>query len=138
MLSEIENSSQHIYTSSIISLNMGIKVEYCPGLALRNISEFHKGNKKIEECIPEKMVVGKIYSFLKKDLRLYWLDGEKPLFETKGGEALSKPKASIMIIEVTHFLDNNEAWTKGKYSIVEIFNDHKIHFECFDKVGLLK
>lgn len=114
---------------------MGIKVEYCPGLALRNISEFNKGNRKKEECIPKNMEIGKIYPFLKKDLRLYWLDGEKPLFETKGGEALSKPRASILILEVTHFLKNNEPWTRGKYKVVEIFNDDKIHFECFDKVG---
>ncbi len=30
---------------------MGIKVEFNPDLALRNISEFKNGNRKIDECI---------------------------------------------------------------------------------------
>jgi len=49
---------------------MGIKVEYNPDLTLRNISEFHKGNRKIEECIPENLEAGKIYPFLKKRTKI--------------------------------------------------------------------
>jgi len=30
---------------------MGIKVEFNPDLALRNISEFKNGRRQIEECI---------------------------------------------------------------------------------------
>ena len=40
---------------------MGIKIEFNPDLALRDISEHKKGNRKIEECIPEKLEEGKIY-----------------------------------------------------------------------------
>lgn len=39
---------------------MGIQVEFNPDLALRNISEFKKGNRKEDECIPEKLETGKI------------------------------------------------------------------------------
>ena len=35
---------------------MGIKVEFDPDLALRDYEEFIKGNRKEEECIPEKLV----------------------------------------------------------------------------------
>ena len=70
---------------------MGIKVEFNPDLALRNISEYKKGNRKIEECIPEILKVGKVYNFLKNDQRNYWLQGEIPLLETKGNEKLSRP-----------------------------------------------
>lgn len=62
---------------------MGIQVEFNPDLALRNISEFKKNTRKEEECIPENIEVNKIYSFLKKDQRNYWLFREIPLLETK-------------------------------------------------------
>ncbi len=117
---------------------MGIKVEYNPDLALRNISEFHKGNKRQEECIPEPLEVGKIYPFLKKEQRLYWIYGEIPLIETKGGEVLSRPKASIILLEVIHFLENNEVWTRGTYKVIEVFKDENIYFECFDRIGTRK
>ncbi len=117
---------------------MGIKVEYNPDLALRNISEFHSGNREIEECIPENLEVGRIYPFLKKEQRLYWIHGEVPLVETKGKEALSRPRASIIILEVTHFLKKEDVWTKGKFKVVEVFRDEKIHFECFDRMGTRK
>lgn len=117
---------------------MGIKVEYNPDLALRNISEFKEGKRKVEECIPGNVETGKIYHFLKKDHRNYWFFGEVPLIETKGNEVLSRPKASIIILEATHFIENGEAYTKGKYKVTEVFNDNKIHFEGFDKDGTRK
>ncbi len=88
----------------------------------------------MEECIPENLETGKIYPFLKRDQRLYWLHGEIPLIETKGNEVLSGPKASVIILEATHFLDNNEVWTKGKYKVVEVFKDDKIYFDGFSKI----
>lgn len=117
---------------------MGIKVEFNPELALRNISEFRNGNRKTEECIPENLEVNKVYPFQKKDQRNYWLFGEIPLVETRGSEDLSRPKASIVIIEATHYIDNGEIFTKGKYKVLEIFNDKEIHFEGFDPVGTRK
>lgn len=114
---------------------MGIQVEYNPDLALRNISEFKNGHKKIEECIPEDLKVGQIYSFLKTGQRNYWLAGEIPLLETKGQQKLSKPIASIVILEATHFMDNDQIYTKGKYKVIEIFNDDKIHFDGFTKIN---
>lgn len=116
---------------------MGIQVEFNPDLALRNISE-HKNNREIEECIPEILKINEIYSFLKKGQRNYWFDGEIPLLETKGNGVLSIPVASIKIIECTHFILNNEIWTKGKYKIIEVFskNDNRIHFNGFSKVNL--
>lgn len=116
---------------------MGIKVEFNPDLALRDISEHKRSNRKIEECIPENMGAGKIYDFLKKDQRNYWMHGEIPLIETKGGEKLSRPRASIQILEATHFLDNGEMRTKGKYKVIEVFNDDEIKFEGLWRVGEL-
>lgn len=114
---------------------MGIVVEYNPDLALRNVAEFHAGNRKEAECIPEKLVVGQTYSFLKKDQRLYWLHGELPLLETQGNQVLSRPKASIIILDATHYLEAGEVWTKGRYKVVEVFNDDKTHFNGFEKVN---
>ena len=114
---------------------MGIITEYNPDLALRNISEFKKGKRKKEECIPENLKVGKIYFFLKSGQRHYWLYGEIPLLETKGKGKLSRPKASIIILEATHFLEKGKIYTKGKYKVIEVFKDNKIHFEGFNKIG---
>lgn len=113
---------------------MGISTEFNPDLALRNISEFKNGLRKKEECIPEDMKVGHVYDFLKKGQRLYWLQGELPLIETKGNQQFSKPLASIIIVEATHFMINNEPYTKGKYKVVEVFSDDKIHFDGFSKI----
>lgn len=117
---------------------MGIRVEFNPDLALRNISEFKNWNRKIEECIPEILEVWKTYSFLKRDQRNYWIYWEIPLIETKDNEMLSRPKASIIILEATHFIDNGIISTKGFYKVVEVFNDDKIYFECFDPVWTRK
>jgi hypothetical protein len=114
---------------------MGIITEYNPDLALRDFSEFSSGARKKEECIPERIEVGEIYDFLKRGQRNYYLQGEIPLLETKGGQQLSRPKASIVILEATHFLIEEEVWTKGKYKVVEVFNDDKIHFDGFAKLN---
>lgn len=117
---------------------MGIQIEFNPDLALRNITEFTDGKKKVEECIPENLETGKIYPFLKRDQRNYWLHGVIPLIETQGNENLSRPKASILILEVTHFVQNGSIYTKGFYKVSEIFEDQTIHFECFNLVGTRK
>lgn len=117
---------------------MGIKVEFNPDLALRDISEYKSERRKIEECIPKSLKEGKIYDFLKKGQRLYyisdsefWGKGQIPLMRTEGGEKLSRPLASIKILEATHFLEEGECWTKGKYKVIKIFDEEnpKIHFE---------
>lgn len=117
---------------------MGIKVEFNPDLALRNISEFEKGARKIEECIPKDLQAGKTYPFLKRDQRNYWLYGQIPLIETEGGEVLSRPKAVIVILEATHFVENGIVYTKGYYRVEKVIEDESIHFECFDLVGTRK
>jgi hypothetical protein len=112
---------------------MGIAVEFNPDLALRDISEFKAGRRKIQECIPENLQEGKIYDFLKKDQRNYWLFGEIPLIETKGNSILSRPKASIIILEATHFLENGVMHTKGKFKVVKILGK-AIYFEYLDPI----
>lgn len=105
---------------------MGIKVEFNPDLALREMAEFKKGKRKKEECIPENLKVGKTYNFLKKEQRIYWFEGEISLMETstKGG-AFSEPIANVQMIEVTHFVQDGEVWTKGKYKVTKIFTMEK-------------
>ncbi len=58
-----------------------------------------------------------------------------PLLETKGNQKLSRPLASIIIIEVMHFKDEDSVWTKGKYKIVEVFWGNKIELESYARVG---
>ena len=127
----------------ILQSKMGIQIEFNPDLALRDYEEYQNGNRKKEECIPEKLVAGKEYAFLKKDLRVYflsdseeWNKGEIPLFITKGNEKLSRPIASIKIIEVTHFLLDEKTYTKGIYKVIELFDkdDKKINFESYKRI----
>jgi len=122
---------------------MGIAVEFNPDLALRDIAEFKAGRRKIEECIPEKLEEGRIYEFLKKGQRLYWLsddafwdNGQIPLCKTVGNMELSRPIASIKMLEVTHFLENGECFTKGTYKVISVFdeNDKTIHFEACKRI----
>jgi hypothetical protein len=122
---------------------MGIAVEFNPDLALRDIAEFKAGRRKVEECIPESLEEGKIYDFLKKGQRLYyfndsefWGNGQMPLCKTGGDENLSRPIASIKMIEVTHFLEDGECYTKGKYKVISVFdeNDPIIHFEACKRI----
>lgn len=110
-------------------------MEFNPDLALRDISEFRKGNRRKEECIPEVIEPGIKYAYLKKGQRNYWLLGEIPLIETKGQGVLSRPRASIVILTATHILLDKEIYTKGTYMVVEVLQDDKIHFEGFVKVG---
>jgi len=113
---------------------MSIIAEFCPDLCLRDISDFKAGKREKEECIPETLEEGKEYSFLKKDQKHYWLQGEVPLRETKGGGILSKPKASIVILEATHFLRNGEVWTRGVYKVVKILSDGQVYFDGYERV----
>jgi len=115
---------------------MGIQAEFNTDLALRNISEFRAGRRKEEECIPEKLEAGKTYSFLKQGQRLYWFLGEFPLVETKGNQELSRPLASVKIIEAVHFLLDGALYTKGAYKVVEVFDpsDPKPHFDGFSRL----
>ena len=116
---------------------MGIQVEFNPDLALRSFEEYKKGERKIEECVPEKLEKGKVYNFLKADQRHYCMICQSPLVETKGGGKLSKELAAVRILEVTHFFDkNNKVWTKGKYRIEDVFapDDNRIHFQNCSRV----
>ncbi len=115
---------------------MGIAVEFNPDLALRNYSEFESHKRYEEECIPRDLTAGKIYEFFKKGQRNYWLHGEIPLLETKGNQILSRPIASVIILEATHFLRNNEIFTKGRYKVVEVFdqNDKTPKFEGLARI----
>lgn len=113
---------------------MGIIVEFNPDLALRNISEFKEGRRKIEECIPDSLEEGKTYDFLKQGQRCYWLYGEMPLLETRGEGNLSKPKASIIILEATHFNEDRKIYTRGKYKVIKIIPDGEIYFNGINKI----
>lgn len=115
---------------------MGIQVEFNPDLALRNIVEAAAGRRGPAECIPNGLRAGDIHPFLKQGQRIYWFGGEIPLVETKGDQQLSPPKASIRIIEATHYIGDadGKVWTRGKYEVMEVFTDRKIHFNGFAKV----
>ncbi|MFA7244115.1 MAG: hypothetical protein WC080_02410 [Patescibacteria group bacterium] len=114
---------------------MGIPVEFAPDMALRNISEYKNGNRKKEECIPEKLEIGEIYPFLKSDQKNYWLYGKVPLVETKGKGVLSPPLAGVQILEATHYLDDGNIFTRGKYKVLELLDGQNISYDYFNRIG---
>lgn len=115
---------------------MGIAVEFNPDLALRDLSNFKSGKRKKEECLPAKIEKGKVHSFLKSGQRNYWLEGELPLLKTEGNQKLSRPLASIRILEATHVLIKGAPYTKGKYKVLEVFdiNSPDVQFESYARV----
>jgi len=116
---------------------MGIQVEFNLDLALRK----HETPERLKgECLPKILEIEEIYEFLKKGQRNYWLEGEIPLVETSGNQQLSRPLASIVILESTHFLKGNKLYTKGRYIVKEVYdiNNSKIHFEGINKIKPIK
>jgi hypothetical protein len=113
---------------------MGIQVEFNPDLALRDISEFKSGNRKSDECIPTNLKVGEIYNFLKEGQRFYWLEGELPLLKTKGMGDLSKPIASVIILEATHIREDKKTYTRGKYKVIKLIPPGVIYFNGINKI----
>jgi hypothetical protein len=113
---------------------MGIQVEFNPDLALRNFQQHTIGCRDAEECIPEELVSGRTFDFKKKGQRNYWLQGEIPLLETMGSQHLSRPLASIRIIEAMHYIEKGEVWTRGRYLVVETFKDDVPHFDGFSRI----
>jgi hypothetical protein len=113
---------------------MGIQVEFNPDLCLRDRYEFSAGRRKNEECLPEKLEQGKVYDFLKEGQRNFYMAGEFPLRETKGNQQLSRPLASIIMVEATHFLQEGKIWTKGKYKVVKLLGTGaSVYFEGYEK-----
>ncbi|PIO08659.1 hypothetical protein COU59_00675 [Candidatus Pacearchaeota archaeon CG10_big_fil_rev_8_21_14_0_10_34_12] len=110
---------------------MGIKVEFNPDLALR---EFETPGRLEEECLPELLSESTTHPFLKRGQRNYWLEGEIPLLQTGGDEQLSKPLASIIILEATHFIRGGEVWTRGYYKIVKKIEEGEPYFDGFNKI----
>jgi len=115
---------------------MGIAVEFNPDLALRDRAEFEAGRRQETECLPARLEVGEMYPFLKSGQRNYWLMGELPLLETKGDAQLSRPLASIVITEATHFMVDGAIWTRGQFKVVAVFSDDAIYFVSYARVGL--
>lgn len=112
---------------------MGIRVEFNPDLALRAYGALVREER---ECLPKKLKEGEVYEFLKEGQRNYWLQGEIPLLRTKGNGNLSRPLASITILNANHFLKGDKVYTEGKYRVNRIFDENSsdIHFEGFNRV----
>ena len=112
---------------------MGIKVEFNPDLALRSIDEYKAGRRALEECIPEDLVEGKKYPFLKNGQRLYNIGSKTPLLQTKGEEKLSEPLAAIRILEVVHGIEAGQVFTRGTYIVDRVLGDGWAGFGGYGK-----
>lgn len=76
---------------------MGIQVEFNPDLALR---AFGTPGRLEEECLPNKLIAGNVHRFQKDGQRVYWLEGEIPLLETKGNQKLSRPSKKLSCLSM--------------------------------------
>lgn len=114
---------------------MGIQTEYNPDLALRSYEYIEQEGRAKDECLPQQIKVGMEYSFLKKGQRNFYLLGEIPLLTTQGNSKLSMPIASIQIIQATHFIFQNQIWTKGTYKVTELILKDQIRYNGFAKLN---
>lgn len=121
---------------------MGILAEFNPDLALRAHAEYLAGRRLAEECVPETLRPGDEHPFLKSGQRVYWLSddprhgaGQVPLRVTAGNQELSRPVASVKILEVTHFLRDGQPWTRGRYRVVAAFSGDAVEFECCERIS---
>lgn len=112
---------------------MGIQIEFNPDLALR---AFETKGRLPEECLPERLKEGEAYKFLKEGQRNYWFDGEIPLLITTGNANLSRPLASIIILNANHHKRDGKMYTEGSYLVKKVFdiNNPTIHFEGMNKI----
>lgn len=99
---------------------MGLVVEFNTVLALRNNQEYRDGNREADECIPDKLTVGSLYTFTKQGQRIYALNKEMPLLETQGNHQFSSELAIVSIQEVSHYLEQGEVYTKGSYRVIRL------------------
>lgn len=47
---------------------------------------------------------------------------------------LSVPKASIIILEATHYKIDDKNYTKGKYKLIKIIKEGEIYFNGINKI----
>lgn len=100
---------------------MEIKPEFESELHLYNVREFVKDKRKFDECIPENLKEDREYSFLLPGQKFFGLVGKFPLVEINENE--KKPgitRALVSLLEVTHFINEKNVFTKGKYKIVRV------------------
>jgi hypothetical protein len=105
----------------VYTIAMEIKSEFESALILHNVREFVMDKRKFDECIPENLKEEREYGFLVSGQRNYWLLGKFPLHEKiEDGSVSEDPRAIVNIFEVTHFIDNGQIYTKGKYKILQV------------------
>lgn len=114
---------------------MPICIEYAPELVLRNFSEYENKRREKEECVPENLKKNEIYNFLKQGQKAYWLEGEQALLEKYKDGSLSKPIASIQILEVVHFVKDGQLFSKGKYKVIRLISKGEIYFNGCEPVN---
>jgi len=103
-------------------------MRFAPDLVLRNFAEYENGQKKKEACIPKDLKACETYDFLKNGQRAYWLEGEQPLLEKSENGDISKPLASVIILEVRHFMENNKIFSAGKYKVIKVLTKNEVYF----------
>ncbi len=115
---------------------MGTVTEHSLGLALR---DYGTKDRRPEECLPQTLTPGTVNEFLKEGQRGYDVGQEMPLRRAKGEQSVSRPLASVSILESTPFEMDGKTWTKGKYKVREVYDpsDPTVYFEGCQKRRLL-
>ncbi len=88
------------------------------------LAPFGTKRKKESECLPEKLEARKQYSFLKNGQLCFWLKSSIPLKKIEKDGKTSKPLASVVILDETHFMGPSERiYTAGTYFIKEVYGE---------------
>jgi len=103
---------------------MEIKPEFESELQMWNVREFVMDRRKFDECIPENLKEGREYAFLLEGQKFFALFPKFPLVEKPEdpkGSSITRGLANL--IEVTHFVDNDKVFTKGRYRIIRVISE---------------
>jgi len=102
---------------------MEISPSFESELNLWNVREFVTDKRKFDECIPENMKEDREYGFLLEGQKFFGLFAKFPLVEIDENNTQDVTRALVNIFEVTHFLDNEKLYTKGKYRVLRVISE---------------
>lgn len=94
---------------------MELEIKVCDSLKLET---FDSCDRPIEQCIPEEIINGEIYRFIKYGQLVFNLKRNISLTENREG-GTSNQVALVKILESTHYLEGDMPWTKGTYRIIK-------------------
>ncbi len=102
---------------------MSSHIVYNTDLALYSHEECLNEMHVPDECLPEKLELGKTYPFLKVGHRNYEINGRVTLLMIKPNEVLFTMRAEVEIVESFFVIENSCSYTRGHYTVLQFLSE---------------